>query len=108
MDGFGPFADRRDQGDRTIDEDTYRVGPSILPKLGQYFTLDSVNPKAFKKIYCSCGRIVDLDRSEVDLKEKLGKNVECIKCRNVRISKEIDMLNDHYDGKEAPADPWFV
>lgn len=42
------------------------------------------------------------DRKEVDLKEKLGKNIECIKCRNVRISKEIDSLNAHYEGRKPP------
>lgn len=97
---LGNFADGNLRGDETIEKQCYHIGPSILPKVGQYVTLDSVSPKAFKKIYCSCGRIVDLDRKGVDLKEKLGKNPECIKCRNVRISREIDALDAHFDGTE--------
>ena len=28
----------------------------------------------------------------------LGKELECMNCRNARISREIDALNDHFNG----------
>ncbi|MDR2699138.1 MAG: hypothetical protein LBB30_05640 [Candidatus Methanoplasma sp.] len=45
------------------------------------------------KIYCACGKIVDLDRKEMNLKKSLKKDLECPACRNARISREIDFLN---------------
>ncbi|MDR0509103.1 MAG: hypothetical protein LBG63_04710 [Candidatus Methanoplasma sp.] len=56
-------------------------------------TLDKVSPRSLVKIYCACGKIVDLDRKEMHLKKSLKKDIECTACRNVRISKEIDFLN---------------
>lgn len=41
---------------------------------------------AFMSIYCSCGRIVTLDRSKMRLKLDLGKELQCMSCRNARIS----------------------
>jgi hypothetical protein len=40
------------------------------------------------RILCLCGEVVDLDRSAVGIKHKLGKTVECRKCRNARIARE--------------------
>lgn len=51
-----------------------------------------------KKIYCRCGRIIGLDSSQMKLKLKLGKELECTECRNSRISKDIDEMNMHFDG----------
>ena len=56
-------------------------------------TLDRVRPSALKKIYCECGRIVSLDRSQMAIKHKLNKDLECPICRNQRISRDIDELN---------------
>lgn len=53
-----------------------------------------------KKIYCSCGRIIGLDSSQMNLKLKLGKDLECTECRNARISRDIADLNAHFDGTE--------
>ncbi|MFA6804742.1 MAG: hypothetical protein WCR17_01990 [Candidatus Methanomethylophilaceae archaeon] len=61
-------------------------------------TLDTVGPRSFLKIYCSCGRIVGLDKNEMQIKKKLGKDLECATCRNLRISAEIDELNSRFDG----------
>lgn len=52
-----------------------------------------------KKVYCSCGRIVDLDANYFNRRLNLGKSVECSHCRNIRISHEIDELNEHFLGK---------
>jgi hypothetical protein len=49
-------------------------------------------------VYCACGRIVTLDRKEMMVRLELGKDLECSKCRNQRISMEIDALNDHFSG----------
>lgn len=70
-------------------------------KGGPFTTLDNMNPVAFRKIYCACGKIVDLDKIEIDLKLSLNKEIECTTCRNIRISKDIDILNDHFDGVNA-------
>ena len=51
-----------------------------------------------RKIYCTCGRIVDIDRSYFSIRTNLGKQVECSRCRNHRIGREIDALNDHFMG----------
>lgn len=40
------------------------------------------------RILCSCGAVTELDRSMVGIKHKLGKTVECRKCRNARIARE--------------------
>ena len=52
-----------------------------------------------KKIYCKCGRIIGLDYSQMKLKLALGKELECTECRNARISRDIDELNDHFSGE---------
>jgi hypothetical protein len=62
------------------------------------YMLDSAAQASFVKIYCSCGRIVDLDNNKMSLKKSLKKNMECTACRNARISKDIDSLNEHFDG----------
>jgi len=48
----------------------------------------TVEPIATSRVLCSCGAVVELDRSMVGIKHKLGKTVECRKCRNVRIARE--------------------
>ena len=53
---------------------------------------------AMKKIYCTCGRIVDIDRDYFDMRMRLGKQVECRFCRNIRIGHEIEELNNHFQG----------
>lgn len=53
-------------------------------------------PDSFTKIYCRCGRIVDVDTGEFRVKKMLKKEVECPHCRNLRIAAELDMLGDHY------------
>jgi hypothetical protein len=50
------------------------------------------------KIFCACGKIVDLDRKEMSVKLSLKKELECTACRNARISRDIDFLNAHFDG----------
>ncbi|AIZ56290.1 hypothetical protein Mpt1_c03960 [Candidatus Methanoplasma termitum] len=61
-------------------------------------TLDSAGPRSFTKIYCACGKIVDLDKKKMNIKKSLKKDLECTTCRNARISREIDSINEHFDG----------
>ena len=61
-------------------------------------TLDNAGSRSFVKVYCSCGRIVDLDKKMMAVKRSLKKDVECTACRNARISMEIDFLNEGFDG----------
>ncbi len=62
-----------------------------------YTDYDVFDMKNSMSVYCSCGRIVNLDRDEMDLRISLGKQLECSKCRNQRISIEIDALNEHFE-----------
>lgn len=59
------------------------------------------------KVYCDCGAIVDLDRASTCLKHALGKKIECMGCRNMRIAADIDLLNQHFSG-EQEEDPWLT
>jgi len=59
------------------------------------------------KICCPCGKIVDLDRKEMNVKILLKKELECTACRNARIAKEIDFLNDLFDGNLAAEEDQF-
>jgi hypothetical protein len=52
------------------------------------------------KIYCACGRIVDLDIREMKIKLSLNKDIECTACRNARISRDIDCLNGFFNEGE--------
>ena len=65
-------------------------------------------PFTMRKVYCSCGSIVDLDRDYFYRRMNLGKQVECIHCRNERVSREIDELNNHFLGIDEEADDLFV
>lgn len=63
-------------------------------------TLDDVNVESMMNVYCQCGRIVWLDRLVMSLKLRIGKNLECTTCRNIRISNDIDILNRHFEGED--------
>ena len=52
---------------------------------------------SFTKIYCSCGRFVDIGRETYRRRVALHKPVECNRCRNLRISMELDALDEHYN-----------
>ncbi len=69
---------------------------------GYLRTLDTLAEESMMSVYCVCGRIVVLDRSEMKLRLNLGKELECSSCRNRRISHEIDVMNDHFNGIEEP------
>ncbi len=57
------------------------------------------------KIYCACGRIVNLDAAMVKLKQRLGKEIECARCRNHRIAEEIEDLERIFND-EIEEDAW--
>ena len=78
--------------DSTDDSVSYVSGDSITK------TLDSAASSMMMSVYCSCGRIVILDRADMKRKLSLGKELECMTCRNARISNEIDALNNNFEG----------
>lgn len=80
-----------------IDEVDYNSG-SFASHNAHLRTLDIMRGDAAMSVYCECGRIVIQDRSEMKLRLSLGKELECMTCRNARISREIDALNDHFNG----------
>ena len=71
---------------------------SYVPRTHVSRTLDSISLDGEMCVYCKCGRIVRLDRSEMQLKLSLGKELQCTSCRNARISEEIEYLNALYNG----------
>jgi len=79
-------------------EDIAYDSVSYVPCTHASITLDHLSADNEMCVYCMCGRIVNLDRSEMKLKLSLGKELQCTFCRNQRISKEIDYLNDLYNG----------
>lgn len=82
-----------------IEEADYNSG-SYASRNANLRTLDLISGNAAMSVYCECGRIVILDRAEMKLRLSLGKELECMTCRNARISREIDALNDHFNGVE--------
>lgn len=70
-----------------------------VPRAQSRIRLDKFTSDDEMCVYCACGRIVALDRKEMQLKISLGKELQCTACRNHRISAEIDYLNDLFDGK---------
>jgi DNA-directed RNA polymerase subunit RPC12/RpoP len=50
------------------------------------------------KALCGCGALADLDTDVVRRKQRLGKRVECVNCRNRRIAKEREILENHFQG----------
>ncbi len=56
-------------------------------------------------VYCQCGRIMDLDRQEMELKIILGKILECSTCRNERIGREINLLDSLFAGDTEGGEP---
>lgn len=79
-------------------EDSICSSASYVPHAYSSMTLDNLSLSGEMCVYCKCGRIVNLDRSEMQLKLRLGKELECSICRNSRISQEIEYLNNLYDG----------
>jgi len=97
---IGGFCDDRDSiiTERITIGYSYTSNRMISQGDAYTHTLDKVGPRSFTKIYCGCGKIVDLDKRKMSVKKSLKKNLECSTCRNARISREIDFLNDHFDG----------
>lgn len=83
---------------RKLDKSVTRDSDSFALQDGNLRMLDAVAAGCMMSVYCTCGRIVILDRSEMRIKLSLGKELQCMTCRNARISMEIDTLNDHYNG----------
>ncbi len=63
--------------------------------------LGTENPKYFTKIYCSCGRLADIDRNAFRVKRDLHKDLECARCRNLRIAREIERLESDEDAESG-------
>ncbi|MEM0448688.1 MAG: hypothetical protein QW520_02575 [Methanomassiliicoccales archaeon] len=53
-----------------------------------------------RKILCSCGVIAEIDSRMVGVKSRLGKSLECRRCRNERIAREREELEKHFLGEE--------
>jgi len=71
---------------------------SFTPDAHRITMLDKLTADDQMCVYCACGRIVALDRSEMQLKLSLGKELQCTSCRNARISLEIETMNNLFDG----------
>ncbi len=82
-----------------IDDSVNHSGCYAMNHIKPYH-LDVFDEKSSMSVYCKCGRIVILGRAEMKTRLELGKELECVSCRNRRISMEIDMMNDHFNGVE--------
>jgi len=82
-----------------MNEETQCDSARYVPHTQSRIRLDQINLRDEMCVYCSCGRIVALDRYEMELKMSLGKELQCMTCRNKRISLEIEYLNNLFDGK---------
>ncbi|MGI6472274.1 MAG: hypothetical protein ACOX1N_04335 [Candidatus Methanomethylophilaceae archaeon] len=67
-------------------------------------TLGRLSNDCMMNVYCECGRLVWLDRTAMNLKLSMGKPLECSRCRNKRISEEIELLDRHFNGEDIFAD----
>ncbi len=85
---FGHGADRLEPNTVNLDRKEYMPAVRVLARPNGPSAMLMVEPIATSRILCSCGAIVELDRSVVGIKHKLGKTVECRKCRNARIAHE--------------------
>ncbi len=70
------------------------------PRRARLATIDGDVGGLMRKVYCRCGRIVDVDRCYMSRRLSLHKELECPECRNARISKEIDELNAHFSPEQ--------
>lgn len=70
--------------------------------------LGFLSPEEITKVYCPCGCIVDLDKNTIKLKLNLGKSIECMRCRNNRISAEIEMMERHFSGNSDEEPDWLL
>lgn len=51
------------------------------------------------KVACeNCGANIDLDGASVAIKRKLKKKIECAICRNARVSRDHDVLEQIFYG----------
>jgi hypothetical protein len=64
----------------------------------------TIEPMATSRVLCSCGAVVELDRSMVGIKHKLGKTVECRRCRNARIAREKEEEDIAFTGIKEDED----
>lgn len=67
-----------------------------------------MSPEEITKVYCPCGCIVDLDKNVIKIKQNLGKIIECMSCRNSRISTEIDMMERHFSEISEEESDWLI
>ncbi len=49
----------------------------------------------------NCGVRIGLDSSVVSVKHQLHKPVECPICRNMRVSKEMELLENEFRGMKS-------
>lgn len=92
---------RESRGRGLIGKSTSDSG-SHASQSGYLRTLDTMAESSMMSVYCTCGRIVVLDRSEMHLRLGLGKELECSSCRNQRIAREIEAMDDHFNGVDEP------
>lgn len=67
--------------------------PSMFSDDGRFL---GTGPTA--RILCKCGGVAEVDRSVLGMKRGLGKIVECRRCRNLRIAKEREELDQEFNG----------
>lgn len=80
------------------DVDSYMASENM-----QKCVLFDENGMDFTKIYCNCGRFVDIDSKALLLKQILHKPIECSHCRNLRIFRELSIFDEACDPETQAA-----
>jgi hypothetical protein len=65
-----------------------------------------MEPVPTSRVLCFCGAVVELDRSTVGIKHKLGKTVECRRCRNERVAREKEEEDIAFNGVKEENENW--
>ena len=71
-------------------------GFGIHAPLNGVFALSGTGISDYTKIFCTCGRITDIDTQTYRRRLGMHKQIECVHCRNARISAEFEKLDEHY------------
>lgn len=57
-----------------------------------------------RKVLCTCGAIAEVDTRIAGTKSRLGKALECRRCRNERVAMEREELERHFAGEDENED----
>lgn len=87
-----PRLELRQTMGKSVPEQPRKAAITVLVEDGRMFG----GPTS--RVLCKCGSVAELDRSVIGTKRGLGKVVECRRCRNLRIAREREELEQEFNG----------